>query len=175
MPRCGKLPGRPAAPPVRSGTTFAIGTISSTRQSTQLAADFFGEAEREWQAVPPGVARLRALVRRLAPSEPHQRGRAVVLFRLWSRASDHEPTALVLRAYHRRLFNLVVSFIEEAKQCAEIAHDADPSILAGILIALGDGLCVSRVLMLGDGTTEPNAAVDTVLERFATRVNRSQE
>ena len=135
----------------------------------QLAADFFDEAEREWETVPPGVARLRVLVRRLAPSEPHQRDRALVLFRLWSRASDHEPTALALRTYHRRLFDLVVSFIEEAEQRAEIADDVDPSILAGTLIALGDGLCVSRVLMLGEGAAEPDLALDTVLERFATR------
>ena len=137
----------------------------------QLAADFFDEAEREWQAVPPGVARLRVLVRRLAPSEPHQRDRALALFRLWSRALGHEPTAIALRAQHRRLAYLVVNFIEEAKQCAEIADDVDPSILAGTLIALGDGLCVSHVLMLGDGTTEPDAAFDIVLERFAKPVD----
>ena len=141
----------------------------------QLAADFFDEAEREWETVPSGVARLRVLVRRLAPREPHQRDRAVVLFRLWSRASDHEPTALALRAYHHRLFKLVVSFIEEAKQSAEIADDVDPSMLAGILIALGDGLCVSRVLMFGDGASEPEVAVDAVLERFATGVDRRKE
>ena len=75
------------------------------------------------------------------------------------------------RSVNRRLFNLVVRFIEEAKQCAEIADDVDPSILAGTLIALGDGLCVSRVLMLGDGTTEPDAALDTVLDRFAKPVD----
>lgn len=139
----------------------------------QLAVDFFDEAEREWQAVPPGVARLRVLVRRLAPHEPHQRDRAVVLFRLWSRASEHVPTALVLRAHHRRIFELVAGFIEEAKRCGEIANDVNPPILAGILMALGDGLCVSRVLMLGDGASEPDAAVDAVLERFAADVNRS--
>ena len=137
----------------------------------QLAADFFDEAEREWQALPPGAARLRVLVRRLAPRAPHQRDRALVLFRLWSRASVHEPTALALRAYHGRLFDLVVGFIEEAKQCAEIADDVEPSILAGTLIALGDGLCVSRVLMLGDRAAEPDAALDTVLERFAKPVD----
>ena len=70
----------------------------------QLAEDFFDEAEREWQAVLPGVARLRVLVRHLAPREAHQRDGALALFRLWSGASDHEPTALALRAQHRRLF-----------------------------------------------------------------------
>jgi AcrR family transcriptional regulator len=138
----------------------------------QLAEDFFDEAEREWQAVLPGVARLRVLVRHLAPREAHQRDGALALFRLWSGASDHEPTALALRAQHRRLFDLVLGFIEEAQQRDEIADDVVPSMLAEILIALGDGMCVSRVLMLSDGSTELDAAVDTVLERFATRVKR---
>ena len=64
-----------------------------------------------------------------------------------------------------------MSFIEEAEQRAEIADDVDPSILAGTLIALGDGLCVSRVLMLGEGAAEPDLALDTVLERFAKPVD----
>ena len=45
----------------------------------QLAVDFFDEAECEWQVAPPGVARLRVLVRRLAPTEPPQRYRALGL------------------------------------------------------------------------------------------------
>lgn len=137
----------------------------------QLAVDFFDEAEREWQAVPLGVARLRVLVRRLAPTEQPQRYHALVLFRLWLWASDHEPTALAIREHNRRLLDLMVSFIDEAMQCGEISDDVDPSILAGILIALGDGMCVSRVLMLEDGTTEPDAAIDTVLKRFAKPVD----
>lgn len=132
----------------------------------QLAADFFDEAEREWATVPRGVARLRVLIRRLAPSEPHQRDRALVLFRLWSRASTHPPTADTLRTHRRRLFELVVTFIEEAKQCAQIVHDVDSSQLAEIVLALGDGMCVSRVLMFSEAADKPDTALDTVLERF---------
>ena len=140
------------------------------RAVDQLATDFFDEAEREWQAEPPGFARLRALVRRLAPREAHQRDRALTLFRLWSGASDHEPTALALRVQHRRLFQLVTSFVEEAQRRGEIAADVEPSMLAEILIALGDGMCVSRVLMLDDGSTGTDDVVDSVLERFSIRV-----
>ena len=73
----------------------------------QLAADFFHEAEREWEDGTPGRGETPgAGATACSERAPHQRDRALVLFRLWSRASDHEPTALVRCAHTTAGFSI---------------------------------------------------------------------
>ena len=80
-----------------------------------LAHDFFGETDHEWEATSLDVAQIRMLVSQLALNERYQRDRTLMIFRLWSRAANHTPTAQALRKYHHRLFTLIVTLIEEAQ------------------------------------------------------------
>ena len=133
----------------------------------RLAAAFFADAEQRWQAEAPGRARLRSLIISLAPTNLRQRDRALTLFRVWSGASSHVPTARALRKHFRRLRKLVLAFIEESIDRGELAAHLDSSVVADALIALGDGLCVSRTLGLSKHSSDMNAPIDAVLDGFS--------
>ena len=133
----------------------------------QLAKTFFEEAEQKWLLQEPGLARLRALVVSLAPKDLKQRDRALTLFRLWSGAGAHTPTARALRKHYRRLHKLMVSFVGEAIGRGELAADLDAPVVAEALIALGDGLCVARTLSFSKNDGDRDAPIDAVLNGLA--------